>query len=574
MQNSVPLAEFTTYLGYLVNSIENKKLNGQPLLKKTLQITSPISKDLLGRYEATITECCYFSRLNYENRTRKVIKMFSILDYSPMVFNKALSYLTYSKSVDDKIEKSPESKVPSGYLLYDPPHDTPLSLSINNILGEKCLVVSFRGTISMRTVLKDLNLTFKTLFDLFGNDLFSDEYQEVQGRGKSIVNPFGAHRGFVSGLMNIYPIIIQRLTSLLQGHPDIKRVFVTGHSLGGAYANIFGMALAQMKKKSLLKMPDLHVITFGAPKTFTSYARNVFNKLLLEKHMTFDRVTNRPRFPDPTMMSYDPIPLIPTHMDHPGFSILNPEIKTQSRTGRTKHIRELRNELSGMKPKEGLFSKLISRNYNSLPDYPEFFKYFKDSSLITADEYSKLLNTTPGGTIRLGMGPAGKLMEVIKGFFNASPQEIQEVEKVTDKEMADEIKEQKEQPIDVPPDVVADVKAINAAVDKAYANSGEPGKANVKEGGSNSNDYKKQTVLEQPNHLVYSCSQITAPIPLAGCHLGYMGIGWIGAGINAGSGTPGWRGYDREAVLYETNGNWTFVSDIKKGGRKTRRNRR
>ena len=344
MQNSVPLAEFTTYLGYLVNSVDNKKLYGQPLLKKTLQITSPISKDLLGRYEATITECCYFSRLNYENRTRKVIKMFSILDYSPMVFNKALSYLTYSKSADDKIEKSPESKVPSGYLLYDPPHDTPLSLSINNILGEKCLVVSFRGTISMRTVLKDLNLTFKTLFDLFGNDLFSDEYQEVQGRGKSIVNPFGAHRGFVSGLMNIYPIIIQRLISLLQGHPDIKRVFVTGHSLGGAYANIFGMALAQMKKKSLLTMPDLHVITFGAPKTFTSYARNVFNKLLLEKHMTFDRVTNRPRFPDPTMMSYDPIPLIPTHMDHPGFSILNHEIKTQSRTGRTKHIRELRNE--------------------------------------------------------------------------------------------------------------------------------------------------------------------------------------------------------------------------------------
>ena len=575
MQNSVPLAEFTTYLGYLVNSIEHKKLNGQPLLKKTLQITSPIAKDLVGRYEATITECCYFSRLNYENRGRKVIKMFSILDYSPLVFNKALSYLTFSKSNDDRIEKSPEGKVPSGYLLYDGVHDTPLSLSINNILGEKCLVVSFRGTISMRTVLKDLNMVFKNLFELFGNDLFAEEFKEVQERGKAIVNPFGAHRGFVTGLINIYPIIIQRMKTLLEAHSDIKRVFITGHSLGGAYANIFGLAIAQMRKKSLLTMPDLHVITFGAPKTFTSYARNVFNKLLLEKHMTFDRITNRPRFPDPTMMTYDPIPLIPTHMDHPGFSILNPEIKTQSRTGRTKHVSELRNELSGIKSKAGFFSKLISRNYNPLPDYPEFFKNFKDSSLITADEYSKLLNTTPGGTIRIGMGPAGKLIDLIKTLFNATPQEIQEVEKIVDKEMAKEVNELKEAPVEVPQEAVADVKAINAMVDKAYSNAGEPTVTDVKQGGSaNSNTYKKQTVLEQPNHLVYSCSQITAPVPLAGCHLGYMGIGWMGAGINAGSGTPGWRGYDKEAVLYETNGNWTFVSDIKRGGRKTRRNRR
>jgi hypothetical protein len=334
------------------------------------------------------------------------------------------------------------------------------------------------------------------------------------------------------------------------------------------------MALAQMRKKSLLNMPDLHIITFGAPKTFTSYSRNVFNKLLLDKYMTFDRVTNRPRFPDPTMMSYDPIPLIPTFMDHPGFSILNPEIKTQSRTGRTKHASELRNELSGIKSKSGFFSKMISRNYNPLPDYPEFFNNFKDSSLISADEYSKLLNTTVGGTIRLGLGPAGKLIEVIKEQFKATPQEIQDLEKMADEQTKKETKELLENPVEVPQDAIADVKSINAIVDKAYSNAGDPNTPNVKEGGSNSNIYKKQTVLEQPNHLVYSCSQITAPIPLTGCHLGYMGIGWMGAGINAGSGTPVWRGYDKEAILYETNGNWTFVSDIKKGGRKTRRNRR
>ena len=102
---------------------------------------------------------------------------------------------------------------------------------------------------------------------------------------------------------------------------------------------------------------------------------------------------------------------------------------------------------------------------------------------------------------------------------------------------------------------------------------------NKKGGGDlNRDSYKKQTVLEQPNHLVYSCQQITAPVPMTGCHLGYMGVGWLGGTINAGSGTPAWRGYEKEATLYCTDGIWTFVTDIKSGGhsraRKTRRKAR
>jgi len=564
MQNSVPLGEFTNYLGYLVKSTENKPLNNRPLSKSSLQINPLVDKNILGKFEATITILSYFSRLNYENKVRKVLKMYPILTYSPLVFNKALSYLTYSASTDNKIELNPTNKVASGYLLYDPSHDTPLSITVNTILGEKCLVVSFRGTLSLKSLLKDLNIVYMNLFQLYGNELFSEEFAEVQSRGKALVNPFGAHRGFVTGLQNVFPKIIEKIESLLTNHKDIKRIFITGHSLGGAYANLFSLGLAQMKKKGMI-LPDLHVVTFGAPKTFTSYARNVFNRLLLDEFMTLDRVTNRPRFPDPTMLTYDPIPLIPGHMEHPGFSILNPEIKTQSRTGRTKHVSELRNELSGIKSKTGFFSKLVSRNYNPLPDYPEFYSNFKDSSSLTADEYSKLLSSTVAGTVRLASGPAGKIIEIIKNIFHVSTNEITQSEKVAEKEMAEELKEIKEDPVQVPAEVVADVKAINAAVDNAYANSGDPTTPNAKEGGgSNSNLYKQQTVKEDPNHLVYSCSQITAPIPMVGCHLGYMGVGWVGGTHNAGSGNPASRGYSEEATLYYTDGNWTFSSDIPK----------
>jgi hypothetical protein len=195
--------------------------------------------------------------------------MYNILDYSPLVFNKALSYLTYSKSKDEKIEVNPAAKKVSGYLLYDPLQDTPVSITIKTVLGEKMLFVSFRGTISIRTLLKDLNISYRNLFDLYGNDLFSEEYSNVQSRGTALVNPFGAHNGFVSGLINIYPILIKRILGLLTENTDIKRVFVTGHSLGGAYANLFGMAVGQMKKKGV-PIPDLHIVTFGAPKTFTN----------------------------------------------------------------------------------------------------------------------------------------------------------------------------------------------------------------------------------------------------------------------------------------------------------------
>ena len=60
MEDTVPLGKFTTYLGYLVKSSEGNKLNARPLSKKTLQITPPITKDILGKYEATLTICCYF----------------------------------------------------------------------------------------------------------------------------------------------------------------------------------------------------------------------------------------------------------------------------------------------------------------------------------------------------------------------------------------------------------------------------------------------------------------------------------------------------------------------------------
>jgi hypothetical protein len=609
---TVPLAHFSTYLGHMIKE-SGIDLTGRALNKKSLQLTNGlVPKKIIGNYEAIITFLCYLTRINYENRARKALKAFKLLNYSPLTFNLGLSFLTFSTSTDDKIEQAPQGKIPYGNLMYDAKQDTPLSMTVfdftkqaNQSLifpNKKIIVISFRGTLSIATALKDLNISLQNLFNLYGKDAFPEEFAEVERRKsqrgtlESITslgtNPFGAHRGFVNGIIELYPKIIARMDELLNNHPDISSIFITGHSLGGAFSHLMGMGLAQLKKKGKA-LPNLHIISFGAPKVFTDYARNVFNKLLLDGYMTLERVANRPRFPDITMLASDPVPYIPSTLDHPGFMILKPEIMTQSRTGRTKHIREVRSELANIKPDQSFLSSMIPnalkmRNYNSLPEYKEYLDHFFDCNgtgpnILTPDEYKGLINTALGGTVRVPRGPANKVFANTRNVLFITEADLEASTKVAEEankqEAAKQAEASKEMKVAVD-SVIQEQKTTEAEVEKAYGPGGLPQSGGAGDEESNTAIYKKQTVLEQPNHVVYSCSQITSAVPLVGCHLGYMGVGWLGAGINAGSGTlTGARDYKELATLYcSDNGTWTYVPDslsavpaVQAGGTRRRR---
>ena len=552
MEDTVPLGKFTTYLGYLVKSSEGHKLNGRPLSKKTLEIASPVTKDILGKYEATLTICSYFTRLNYEWRAKDVLKMYSILDYSPIVFNKAMAYLTSARPTADQLELSPNQKKPCGYLIYDEKEDTMLSICVLNILGEKCLMISFRGTETVKNLMKDLDIRRHPMGNILGKELFSDILEQAEKLSKGRLHPFSAHRGFITGIQNVYPKIIDRMKSLLNEYSSIKRIFLTGHSLGGAYANILGLALAQMKKRDIMKLPDIHLITIGAPKTFTKFARTVFNNLLLDKHLTLDRVTNRGRFPDPTLLTYDVIPLLPFYMKHPGFSTLSHEVKTQSKTGRTIHISELRNELSHMKAKTHLLSKIASYNYNPLPDYPEFFSKFKDSSTLTVDEYSKLLHVTHMTIIRDGKDEneslTQKVNSIVENIFNITGTEFKEAETLSRKITLEVIQDPERNPVTIPKEFIEKMEKEEMLED-------------IQEGGKRDMEYRKQTVLQQPNQIVYSFPQDTVYLSLLLWHKKYMGV-LFGGKEPPNRETVEWRGFNKEAVLYEHDGIWTYTSDI------------
>ena len=591
---TVPLGHFTTYLGHIIKE-SGIDLTGRTLDKKTLKLTGQlVPKRIMGRYEAILTYICYFTRIIYENRPRKILKSYNLLKYSPLTFNKGMSYLTYSPSLNDKIERSAQlnKKKPSGYLLYDKQEDLPLSITVfdytkpqNQSLifpNKKIMVISFRGTLSLVTAFKDLNYFPKSLHKLYGT--FNNESRDNDG------NPFplfGAHGGFVNGLTAVYQKILARVKELLNNHPGISSIFVTGQSLGGAYSHLMGLGLAQEKKLGKINSTiNIHIISFGAPRVFTYYSRNVFNKLLLEGYMTLDRVTNRARYPDVTMLTTDPVPLIPmitpalptsTVLAHPGFMILNKEIMTQSRSGRTKHIRELRSELADINPGQSFFSSLVPnalkvRNYNALPEYKEYLDHFLDCikrgnnmSPITVDEYKGMINSTPYGTVRRRTGRAEKVFDFVEEALYLSDAELEQLNSdaaYASMEQVVKVQQKEEGKLTAVVDSAKKEQGVvKEQVKKAYGPGGIPQEG----GGEYGNIYDKQTVLEQPNHLVYSCSQITSPghVPSLGCHLGYLGVSFTGAAINVGSGTlSGTRDYNSTATLYCTDdGVWTYIPD-------------
>jgi hypothetical protein len=225
---------------------------------------------------------------------------------------------------------------------------------------------------------------------------------------------------------------------------------------------------------------------------------------------------------------------------------------------------------------------LKMRNYNSLPEYKEYLDHFLDCNgsgpdILTPDEYKGLINKTPGGTVRIPQGPAKKVFANARKALFINQVDLEATSKIAEQAGKEEAAKQTEVSKEMKgavDSVIEEQKATEAEVEKAYGPGGLPtsgltgqaGGANVNASPnsqlSNTAIYKNQTVLEQPNHVVYSCSQITSGVPLVGCHLGYMGVGWLGAGINAGSGTlTGSRDYKELATLYCSNGTWTYVPD-------------
>lgn len=138
---------------------------------------------------------------------------------------------------------------------------------------------------------------------------------------------------FVKPLVKSWDLLSK---SILEKNPT--RLFVTGHSLGGAYATLFSFIVAESYKQLFPSIQSLHLVTFGCPTVLADKARNTFNDHLDSGFMTVDRVTSS------GVMSKlaDVIPGVPVGFSHPGFQPLRTELYPEKNTGRAYNLDKIR----------------------------------------------------------------------------------------------------------------------------------------------------------------------------------------------------------------------------------------
>jgi len=182
----------------------------------------------------------------------------------------------------------------------------------------------------------DVVLVFKGSSTLknFKHDLYSQftpaDLSTLMPPGTTMSTKVAGRKDMVTAAF-IKPILKsweQIKSALMELKPT--RLFVTGHSLGGAYSSLFTFLMAEIRAAAFPGIQTIHNITFGSPTLLSDGARNTFNAHLDSGKVTLDRIVSV------GSMSKlgDIIPLVPTAFSHPGFQPLKTEWYPEAKTGR------------------------------------------------------------------------------------------------------------------------------------------------------------------------------------------------------------------------------------------------
>jgi hypothetical protein len=116
------------------------------------------------------------------------------------------------------------------------------------------------------------------------------------------------------------------------------RLFITGHSLGGSYATLFGFILAECGRQIFPFIRSIHIVSFGSPTIVGDGARNTFNAHLDSGYLTLDRVVSYASISKVP----DIMPTIPIGFSQPGFQPLKTEFYPEKNTGRAYNLDTIR----------------------------------------------------------------------------------------------------------------------------------------------------------------------------------------------------------------------------------------
>jgi hypothetical protein len=510
--------KWTTYLAYELNQ----------------DSTNPVNT--LLKYEKLLTQCSYLSRMAY-CPADIFCRMTQHLDVTPNAFNnyiraiekiydKLFNYkCSYDSSYIQKHSKFSNnfnsiSGVPSA------PNNEPIGFFVQNkermnvylyVHGntEKTLFIAFKGSSSINDFIHDLKSATK-------EDLFLSELKQGLENNRSKVEMYGglkqynyqslneginlqvstesnsksnsksnqvdpqikqgkAGYGFIHVLKPSIQEICKRIEEL-KSH-QFTRVIITGHSLGGALASLFGYYLKKYNP-NLVNVP-IHVVTFGACCVFDAPGRNEFNSFLniSDPVFTLDRVT----------ANFDPVIVLPVDLDHPGYTLLRTELRAFTKTGRTNEIGEIRKMLGLERGYDGndllLSEKFVDLFTNS--------QDFKGTGKFNTDLYRE--------KFRIKFGTNAKEQQLIleKAMPDAKPAEIRGLFKTIESDAGNKRYDDSEQ-----------AGGLHNPFSKEKR---EPQKLATEE-------YKKETEQKMPNQIQYSCYKT---MTMGVCHASYMGVSYM-----------------------------------------------
>jgi hypothetical protein len=360
---------------------------GAPLTTLTFdsgakKYTNKVDPIEFARYEGYLQQNAFMARLAY-TPCEYFCRAVKFIDYSPAFGNNALAilrqqfnqrvtvktgscaltYFSYdtlydSKKIHDDQEYlrcfkpfnyGDQSKKKSiGYFHQAHPRMLNVYLYVHHdptskINPEKTLFVAFKGTSTLEELL--VTDVLKTVVPQKMANLTTPNNAELGGAY--------AHAGFVQALGKDVNIIHDKMLKLLKEHPDTSKIAITGHSLGGALAILYTLALANdiARQKIPIEIRNMagriSLVTFGAPNIFPktlpgkppSVGAVLFNRYLrLAKIFTFDYVNSKTALPTIT----DIVPPIPPAFMTPGEKVGLAEVFSYSRKGRAQWVGNLR----------------------------------------------------------------------------------------------------------------------------------------------------------------------------------------------------------------------------------------
>ena len=192
----------------------------------------------------------------------------------------------------------------------------------NDFFKDTDIVLCFKGSSTMKNFKHDLYSQFQAL-ELA--DLMPPEAK---------IKPVGkVTAAFVKIMMKNWDILKDEINK--RAKPGC-RLFITGHSLGGAYASLFAFIVAECHATHFPNIATAHLVTFGAPTLLSDTARNNFNRHLNAGFLTLDRVTSQTK-----ALIHDPIPSIPVGFSQPGYRPLKKEWRPENDKGRAYQLKNL-----------------------------------------------------------------------------------------------------------------------------------------------------------------------------------------------------------------------------------------